>query len=1131
MKKQEASILFIELSGFSTDTESNPADGLQLLLDQIYQLLDTTVRLHHGSINRFTGDTLIAVFAGNKTTRGTAVVAIQSAQEISEQLVSMSQEAGLEPPIRIKTGVATGTILVSEIGHNDNKQTTLLGDAVINAGRISQFAETGQLLTDERSAENAKTFFEFQKLEPLPIRGGAEVLPIFEVTARKRKKLELKTTGERKIASEMVGRSREMEQMEGLFKQLLAGKGCIVNVVGKAGIGKSRLITEMKVQPVMEKVLMLEGRALSTGQNLSYHPVIHLIKSWAGITEDDPPAHASEKLFQGIQRNQPEQADEIYAFLATMMGLPLEGRHKERVQGIEGDALEKLILKNLRDLIIAATRDTPRIYLIEDMHWSDASSIKLFESLYKLSQNHPVMFVNVLRPGYSETGDHILKYLVDNFPGDHITVHVSPLDASDSGQLIQNLTQDIQLPESVKATIIRKTEGNPFFIEEVIRSFIDEGIIEVENNIFRVTDQINEVNIPETINEVILSRIDKLDEKTKELLKTASVIGRNFYFKVLEEAADTIGELDERLQYLKEVQLIGESKKKDDIEFLFKHALAQQATYESIVLDTKKELHLKIARSIEKVFVEKINEFFGTLAMHYGKAGMSEKKLEYLIKAGDEAFKSGASNEALSHYKEALILMPAKPSSAQGRDIIRDIHINIGFAQNAAGHNIEAIETFEMILQKYYSKKFPKTTKSEKFYGLWGMILLIAKVNLYAYLKHKTPSAETNLLFKLLINWGEAIATLNPRRFLLLSMHFTKDVLDYKITGSPNAISLTADCSTFFTWSGMSFTVGRKMLGTAKKAGAEKYPYNIIDYRYTYEMYRFHVGNWEVDQDFESVYRGALQFGRYWETTVYVLFNGFFYVELGRYDKMIEMAGKMNEISESFDNSHAKAQMYRFLAMSHFRFRKIPEALKSAEEGIAYTGKTGHHAMLLVIWCAKSLTHSIMNQPGEAQSALDEAEKYIKDRKVVSIYHGAYLTAKVYIELAELNTSVQQKCSYKKQAKTLLTSVNKLIRLSKKLRSAETEAYRLKAIAFRLLNKPAKACKYFTFSIGAGEKLNHNLELSRTWFEAGKFLSDPKTGKKMLNGLTGKDYLEKAKTLYEEMDLQWDLEEYRKCVG
>ena len=124
MKKQEASILFIELSGFSTDTESNPADGLQLLLDQIYQLLDTTVRLHHGSINRFTGDALIAVFAGNKTTRGTAVVAIQSAQEISEQLVSMSQEAGLEPPIRIKTGVATGTILVSEIGHNDNKQTT-----------------------------------------------------------------------------------------------------------------------------------------------------------------------------------------------------------------------------------------------------------------------------------------------------------------------------------------------------------------------------------------------------------------------------------------------------------------------------------------------------------------------------------------------------------------------------------------------------------------------------------------------------------------------------------------------------------------------------------------------------------------------------------------------------------------------------------------------------------------------------------------------------------------------------------------------------------------------------------------------------------------------------------------------
>ena len=262
--------------------------------------------------------------------------------------------------------------------------------------------------------------------------------------------------------------------------------------------------------------------------------------------------------------------------------------------------------------------------ITEDDLPSDASSIAMFESLYKLSLSHPVMFINVLRPGYKETGDYILKYLVGKFPGDHTTISVSSLKETDLEQLITNLLRKARLPSKTENMIIRKTEGNPFFIEEVIRSFIEEGIIEIHDNEFRVTEKINEVNIPETINDVILSRVDKLDEKTRELLKTASVIGRNFYFKVLEEVADTIGELDERLEYLKDVQLIGESKKKDEIEYLFKHALAQQATYESIVLNTKKELHLKIARSIEKVFPENLKEFYGTMAYHYEKAKHKE---------------------------------------------------------------------------------------------------------------------------------------------------------------------------------------------------------------------------------------------------------------------------------------------------------------------------------------------------------------------------------------------------------------------------------------------------------------------------------------------------------------------------
>ena len=442
MQKQEATIVSAELSGFQPLAENLTPEEITPLMKELHALVENTARLHQGKINRYTGDTFLAVYNITKTA---AKKAIDSAFELKDQLISFTRQKKPSLPITLKFGIATGGIMITDIG-DELKQQTLMGEAVNHATRICQFAEEGQILTDEKTLEGLINDFVFQKLEPIPLKGGIETLPIFELTAKKRKKLDLKISGERRIASEMVGRGREMEQLESLFKQLIAGKGSVINIVGKAGIGKSRLMAEMKVQPDMEKVVLLEGRALSTGKNLSFHPIISLIKSWASISDDDPPANASEKLQNGIQRIATEEADDIYAFMATMMGLPLEGKYKERVKGIEGEALEKLILKNLRDLIIAATKDKPRIYMVEDMHWSDSSSITFFESLYKLSQKYPVMFINVMRPGYKDTGDYILKHLVDHFPGDHTTININPLEEKESTNLIKNLLREASLP-------------------------------------------------------------------------------------------------------------------------------------------------------------------------------------------------------------------------------------------------------------------------------------------------------------------------------------------------------------------------------------------------------------------------------------------------------------------------------------------------------------------------------------------------------------------------------------------------------------------------------------------------------------------------------------------------------------
>ena len=344
MQKQEATILSAELSGFQSLAENLGSQEITSLIKEVHTLVENTTRLHQGEINRYTGDTFLVLFYSNKTNKTAAKNALDLAFELKDQLTSSIANKHPDQTFSLKIGIATGGILAADIGGEQQHQT-LIGESVTFATRICQFAGDGQILVGDKTIKGLKDEYEFQKLEPIPLKGSDEALPIFELLGRKRKNPELKVSTGRAIASAMVGRGREFEQLDQLIQQLVTGKGSVVNIVGNAGIGKSRFMAEIKAQPLMAKVLILEGRALSAGKNLSYHPIIHLIKSWAGISEEDAPAVSSEKLLNGIKRRASAQADEIYSFLATMMGLPLTGKYQERVKGIEGEALEKLILE------------------------------------------------------------------------------------------------------------------------------------------------------------------------------------------------------------------------------------------------------------------------------------------------------------------------------------------------------------------------------------------------------------------------------------------------------------------------------------------------------------------------------------------------------------------------------------------------------------------------------------------------------------------------------------------------------------------------------------------------------------------------------------------------------------------
>ena len=300
----------------------------------------------------------------------------------------------------------------------------------------------------------------------------------------------------------MVGRDQELARLELQILKAVNGEGSVVNVIGEAGIGKSRLLAELKKRDVVKRVSFLEGRAISMGKNLSFHPVIDLFKNWALIREDDPESVALSKLETAIRRVSSEEADEILPFVATMMGMKLSGKHADRVKDIAGESLEKLIFKNVRDLLARSTEMIPVVIVMEDLHWADMSSLLVLDSVYRLALTQKVVFINVFRPGYWGSDDATVETLKKRIPDlSVVDIVVRPLDQENSEALINNMLNIKGLHHGVKRQIIERAGGNPFFIEEVVRSLIDQGAVKIGDDGFEVTDRIHSVVIPPTIND------------------------------------------------------------------------------------------------------------------------------------------------------------------------------------------------------------------------------------------------------------------------------------------------------------------------------------------------------------------------------------------------------------------------------------------------------------------------------------------------------------------------------------------------------------------------------------------------------------------------------------------------------
>lgn len=1121
-ERRHATLISAEITGYDRLMASMDAEEAAAVMSDCLSMFAALAGKHEGQLEKTSSDSFMIFFGLPLAIENAPKKAIKAALDMQRQLEQFNKEKNLRIQLGIKIGVNTGIVIAGMLGKDEGKYS-VIGSTVNVANQLKDLSAKGKIYVGPLTHKYTRKDFEYKELKSIIFKGQERAVSIYDLLSEKQKTDRDRPGSERMIFSEMVGRDKELDKLHLQLMKVINGEGSIINIIGEAGVGKSRLISELRRQEAFErKVTILEGRALSTGKNLSFLPFIDAVKKWANINEKDSSAEAGNKLERAVKSVCPEAAEEIFPFIATLMGMKLTGKHAERVAGIEGEALEKLIKKNVRELIEKIARQRPLVFKIEDLHWCDLTSIELLESLVRSATSNPILFINIFRPNYKETGERLRTTIKDRCSTIYSEICLETLNKKQSELLINNLLKVKDLPANITALISDRTGGNPFFIEEVLRSFIDEGVVELKNGRFRITKKIDAVVVPITVNDALMGRIDKLDEETRSLLKVAAVIGRSFFYKILTQVAENIAAIDDRLEYLKEVQLIRQVKRNGELEYSFKNTLIQEAAYDSILMKKRKELHGKVAAAIESVFAEKLADFYGMLAMHYNMAEVHEKAEMYLIKAGEEALKAAASAEALHYYQEALKLYQKKYGESADPGKIAGLEKNIAVAIYNKGRFVEAVEHFDKVL-RLWGERLPKH-KTGVILSLTASLLSIIKTLYFSPKKsQKAPGPGINDIVDITHKRGTALATVDNYRMFVDSVGLLRKLNKLDITRVKKGASMYIQGSTLFSFSGVSFKISKKLLEYPQEYIASGERRAFIDYKFGQLLHGILSGDWSEELVYnDEVVEGLLKLGELWTAIVYLLWNGKFLIERGKFAGAQENVDKLLEIGEVYDNDFARARSHTLYTRILLKTRQISEALSSVEAAIFFAGGIGENLVLLNSAGIKANIQLLQGDMAGAEKSLSQAEDIAAQEPRIAPWHiSSYHLSRFLADIHNLeeNLLAFDKAKVADFQKKARKSGQQAVKTAAKYAPNQVETFRLMGIYYWLTGKPKAALKWWQQSINTGERLNALPELARTYLEVGKKLQGGKFFQ--FNGITSEGYIEKARTIFEQIGIPY----------
>ena len=648
-ERKQVTVLFADVANYTAISEKLDPEDVHEIMDGCFKILMGEIHQREGTVNQFTGDGVMALFGAPLATEDHAGHACRAALLIQKSLsaygLKIKIKYGVDFSLRI--GLNSGPVMVGAIGDDLRMDYTAVGDTTNLASRMESMAEPGTILATANTFRLARDFFRFEALGETAVKGKRKLQKIYRL-------LEQSRIADRVEASmakgwtHFVGRQKEKETLLEVLSKARAGSGQVVGIVGEAGVGKSRLLLELKKTLPAGETIYLEGRCQHYGGSIAYLPFQEMLRSYFEIQESASTADIRQITRQKIR----QLSEELINTLSPMLDVLSVDPDDKTYQNLDPDQKREKIFEALAGFLLQLSRIQSTVLVIEDLHWIDKTSEELLNYLIGWLANRRLMLILLYRPEYVHTWVNKSYY--------H-QIGLEPLAADDCAALINAIFSRGQVAAGLKEFILYRAGGNPLFIEEVLHSLFEKKAIRLKDNNYGLNTEAVEIQIPDTIEGIIAARMDRLEGPQKQTMQVAAVIGRIFAFRILQALSDMPSDLKSVLGNLLALEFIYEKNLFPELEYIFKHTLTQEVAYKGLLLKRRKELHENIGQIIEQLYAKRLEEFFEILAHHYYRSSNAEKAFDYLKLSGAKAMRHNSAWEALDHYQKALTVLDRLP--------------------------------------------------------------------------------------------------------------------------------------------------------------------------------------------------------------------------------------------------------------------------------------------------------------------------------------------------------------------------------------------------------------------------------------------------------------------------------------